>query len=190
VTVRAAVVVGVVVMVVSVGPASARADVGWSGAARLGVGAPLTGARAGQGNVDIGFRLDVLARPHELDKSWGGGGFFDARTLGFSRHDVGGGAAVATPTFFHLFAGTVRLGAGYRWRSDADNGAVLMSTFSFGFRIPIKAHEEVILGVYTDARMVVVSGTPTELTTGIEVDPFGIIAAVYERVKWQPEGAR
>jgi len=185
VTVRAArVVVGVVVVVVSVG--TARADVGWSGAARVGVGAPLTGARAGQANIDLGFRLDVLARPHEFDKSWGGGGFFDARTLGFARHDVGGGAAVVTPTYFHIIAASLRLGAGYRWRSDAENGAVLIGTVSFGFRVPIKAHEEVILGVYTDARLLLVGGVPSELTTGIEVDPFGIIAAIYERVKWEP----
>ena len=35
-----------------------------------------------------------------------------------------------------------------------------MSTFSFGFRVPIKAHEEVILGVYLDARMVVALAVP------------------------------
>jgi hypothetical protein len=188
-TVRATTVAGVVVVVVVVAATSpaAHADVGWSGAARIGVGAPLTGARAGSAAVDLGFRFDVLARPHELERSWGGGAFFDARTLGFQRHDVGGGAAVSSPTFYRLFAATLRVGAGYRWRSDAENGAVLMSTFSFGFRIPIKAHEEVVLGVYMDARMLPIAGTPSELTTGIEVDPFGIIAAIYERAQWQPQ---
>jgi hypothetical protein len=172
---------------VAVGAAApARAEIGWSGAVRLGVGGALTGARAGQGNIDLGVRLDVIARKGDYDVGWGGGPFFDARTLAFTRHDVGGGATVSTPVYYNLFAANLRVGVGYRWRSDADNAALLMTTFTFGFRIPVKAHEEVVLGVYTDARVLFAGGVPTELTTGIEVDPVGIIAAVYERVKWQP----
>ncbi len=175
-----------IAVVVVASSTTARADVGWSGAARVGVGAALNGTRAGQGTVDLGFRLDIVARPGAFDKSWGGGAFCDAHTLGFTRHDVGGGGVVTTPTFFHLVAANLRVGAGYRWRSDAENAALIIATFTFGFRIPIKAHEEVILGVYTDARMLIAGGVPSELTTGIEVDPFGIIAAVYEKVRWEP----
>jgi hypothetical protein len=165
---------------------TARAEIGWSGAVRLGVGGALNGPRAGQGAIDLGFRSDLVGRKGDADISWGGGGFFDARTLGFTRHDIAGGVAVATPSFYHLFAGGVRVGGGYRWRSDAANGAIVMTTFSFGARIPIKAHEEVILGIYADARVLVVHGAPAELTTGLEIDPVGLIAAVYERVEWRP----
>jgi hypothetical protein len=164
----------------------ARAEVGWSGAVRLGVGGALTGPRAGQGNIDLGVRLDVMARRGPYDTSWGGGAYFDARTLGFTRHDFVFGGGVVTPDFYNLFAAGLRVGAGYRWRSDFDNGAVVATTFTFGVRLPIKAHEEVILGVYADARVLVAGGAPTELTTGLEIDPAGIVAGLYEKVHWEP----
>jgi hypothetical protein len=92
---------------------------------------------------------------------------------------------VISPDFFNVFAAGLRVGAGYRWRSDFDNGAVVASTFTFGVRLPIKAHEEVILGVYADARVLLAPGEPTELTTGIEIDPVGLVAGIYEKVRWQ-----
>jgi len=90
---RALGVVVVTVIVIAAGPA--RGEVGWSGAVRVGVGGALTGPGAGAGNVDLGFRFDVMGRRGPFDTAWGGGGFLDARTLGFTRHDfVFGGGAV------------------------------------------------------------------------------------------------
>jgi hypothetical protein len=168
-------------------PSLARAtQVGWSGAVRLGVGGALTGPRAGAGGVDLAFRFDVIIRRGDVEEFWGTGPYIDARTLAFVRHDVLGGVAVATPTWWRLFGATARAGVGYRWASDGDLGAVLATTIAVGVRLPIKAHEDVVLGIYADGRVLLERNGAAELTTGIEVDPVGLVAALFEKTHWEP----
>jgi hypothetical protein len=179
----AAVVVVVAVVVVA---APARAEVGWAGSVRIGVGSPLTYARAGDVTVDMALNMNLIIRPGAYDTTWGAGPFVDARTLGFWRHDISAGVGVSTPDYMGLFAGGLRLGAGYRWLSDDRNGAIAHTTFVFGFRIPIKNHEEVVLGIYADARVLLEHHPTSELTSGIEIDPVGIISGLYQRTRWEP----
>lgn len=168
-------------------PSPARAtQVGWSGAVRLGVGGALTGPRAGQAKVDLAIRFDVIVRRGDVDEYWGTGPFFDARTLGFQRHDVVGGVVIATPFWWRMFGVTARTGVGYRWFSDADTAAVLATTISVGIRLGIKGHEDAVLGIYTDGRVLLEAGGAAELTTGLEIDPVGVVSALFEKTHWEP----
>ena len=175
-----------VVLVVVASPEAARAETGWAGSVRLGVGAPLDYARAGQAAVDMALDIHVIIRPGAYDETWGGGPFIDAHTLGFSRHDITFGGGVSTPDYMGLFAGGLRVGAGYRWLSDDRTGGIVHTTFVFGFRIPIKNHEELVLGIYADARVLLEHHPTSELTSGLEIDPVGILAALFQGTKWQP----
>jgi hypothetical protein len=183
---RGAVVTIAVILVVA-SAASAHAETGWAGSVRLGVGAPLDYARAGQANVDMALNIHLIIRPGAYDETWGGGPFIDAHTLGFSRHDITAGAGVSTPDYMGLFAGGLRIGAGYRWLSDDRTGGIVHTTFVFGFRIPIKNHEELVLGIYADARVLLEHHPTSELTSGLEIDPVGILAALFQGTKWEPK---
>ena len=174
-----------VFLVVSAG--TARAEVGWAGSVRIGIGAPLDYARAGQPNVDMALNMHRIIRPGSYEETWGGGPFIDARTLGFSRHDITAGAGVSTPDYMGLFAGGLRVGAGYRWLSDDRTGGIVHTTFVFGFRIPIKNHEEIVLGIYADARVLLEHHPTSELTSGIEIDPVGILSGLFQGTKWEPK---
>ena len=176
-----------VVVALLLAASPARAETGWAGSVRIGVGAPLDYARAGQANVDMALNIHLIIRPGAYDETWGGGPFIDAHTLGFSRHDITAGAGVSTPDYMGLFAGGLRVGGGYRWLSDDRTGALVHTTFVFGFRIPIKNHEEVILGIYADARVLLEHHPTSELTSGIEIDPVGILSGLFQGTKWEPK---
>jgi hypothetical protein len=156
-------------------------EVGWSGAARIGVGGALTGPRAGVGNIDLGFRFDVMLRKASPFDAWGAGPYVDFRTLAFQRHDALVGVAVVSPVLLRFVAAGIRSGVGYRWASDADKAGVFSTTVTFSLRVPVKGHEEAILGVYVDGRVLLESGGASELTTGFEIDPIGLIAALSEK---------
>lgn len=176
----------VATLVAWLSPSARATEVGWSGAVRLGVGGALTGPRAGAGGIDLGFRFDVLIRRGDVEEFWGTGPFFDARTLAFVRHDVLAGVTVATPIWWRLFCASARTGVGYRWASDADLGAVLATTIAVGVRLPIKAHQDVVLGIYADGRVLLARNGAAELTTGLEIDPVGLVAALFEKTHWEP----
>jgi hypothetical protein len=180
---------GVIIVIVAavVVAAPAHAEVGWGGSVRIGVGAPLDYARAGQANVDMALNMNLIIRPGAYEETWGGGPFLDFHTLGFQRHDITAGGGVSTPDYMGLFAGGLRVGAGYRWLSDDRTGGLVHTTFVFGFRIPIKNHEEVILGIYADARVLLEHHPTSELTSGLEIDPVGILSGLFQRIKWEPK---
>jgi hypothetical protein len=178
--------VAVVLVVLVVAAQEARAETGWAGSVRLGVGAPLDYSRAGQAAVDMALNIHLIIRPGSYEETWGGGPFIDAHTLGFSRHDITFGGGVSTPDYLGLFAGGLRVGAGYRWLSDDRTGGIVHTTFVFGFRIPIKNHEEIILGIYADARVLTEHHPTSELTSGVEIDPVGILSGLFQGTKWQP----
>jgi hypothetical protein len=167
--------------------AQADVGIGWSGAMHAGGGGTLVGGPPRPHGADLGLRLHLLlgrAAHHDPPEAWSAGPFFDLHSLGVQRTDVVGGLHVSAPRFGRSL-GAMRLdvGGGYSFGEGSNASAPeLVVTLFGGARMPIRAHLVAHVGVYVETRVFFAEPRAVSLSAGLEIDPIGIIMAIFSAI--------